>query len=79
MASLLVLKGGTSGQRITLDKASVILGREGKDCDVVIPNQAVSRVHAQITLAQGRHDWLHIPTHSRAAGPTGPGRGRIKL
>jgi serine phosphatase RsbU (regulator of sigma subunit) len=55
MASLLVLKGGTSGQRITLDKASIILGREAKDCDVVIPNQAVSRVHAQITLAQGRH------------------------
>src|SRR5439155_10503095 len=55
MASLLVLKGGTPGQRIPLDKPSVILGREAKDCDVVIANQAVSRVHAQITLAQGQY------------------------
>src|SRR5947209_7050593 len=55
MASLHVLKGGTPGQVLTLDKPKVVLGREQKDCDYVIPNQAVSRVHAQISLVQGRH------------------------
>src|SRR5437588_2419589 len=55
MASLLVLKGGTPGQRLALDKPTVILGREAKDCDYVIANQAVSRVHAQISLVDGRH------------------------
>src|SRR5688572_28024934 len=53
--SLLVLKGDMPGQRLALDKTSVILGREAKDCDVVIPHQAVSRVHAQITFIDGRH------------------------
>src|SRR4051794_28167207 len=55
MASLRVLKGGTSGQQLALDKSRIVLGREAKDCDYVIPNQAVSRVHAQISLVQGRH------------------------
>lgn len=55
MASLRVLKGGTPGQQLTLDKPRIVLGREAKDCDYVIPNQAVSRVHAQISLVQGRH------------------------
>lgn len=55
MASLLVLKGGNPGQRLPLDKPTIVLGREAKDCDYVIPNQAVSRVHAQISLIQDRH------------------------
>jgi serine phosphatase RsbU (regulator of sigma subunit)/pSer/pThr/pTyr-binding forkhead associated (FHA) protein len=55
MASLRVLKGGTPGQVLPLDKPNIVLGREAKDCDFVIPNQAVSRVHAQISLVQGRH------------------------
>src|SRR5436305_6640837 len=55
MASLRVLKGGTPNQVLPLDKPRIVLGREQKDCDYVIPNQAVSRVHAQITLVQGRH------------------------
>lgn len=55
MASLLVLKGGTPGQRLMLDKNTVILGREAKDCDYVIANQAVSRVHAQIRIEDGQH------------------------
>jgi serine phosphatase RsbU (regulator of sigma subunit)/pSer/pThr/pTyr-binding forkhead associated (FHA) protein len=55
MASLLVLKGGTPGQRLPLEKATIVLGREAKDCDFVIANQAVSRVHAQISLIDGRH------------------------
>src|SRR5688572_25495209 len=55
MASLRVLKGGTPGQVLPLDKPSIVIGREAKDCDYVIANQAVSRVHARIELAQGRH------------------------
>jgi len=55
MASLLVLKVGTPGQRLPLDKPTVVLGREAKDCDFVIANQAVSRVHAQISLIDGRY------------------------
>jgi phosphoserine phosphatase RsbU/P len=55
MASLLVLKGGTPGQRLPLDKPTIVLGREAKDCDFVIANQAVSRVHAQISLVDGRY------------------------
>ena len=45
MASLLVLKGSSPGQHLPLDKPELILGREAKDCDIVIANQAVSRVH----------------------------------
>lgn len=56
MASLLVLNGGTLlGQRLPLDKPIFVLGREAKDCDFVIPNRAVSPVHAQISLIQGQH------------------------
>ena len=55
MASLRVLKGGNPNQVLPLDKARIVLGREQKDCDYVIPNQAVSRVHAQISLVDGKH------------------------
>ena len=55
MASLRVLKGGTPNQLLPLDKPRIVLGREAKDCDYVIPNQAVSRVHAEIRLVDGQH------------------------
>jgi serine phosphatase RsbU (regulator of sigma subunit) len=55
MALLRILKGGPPNQTLPLDKPRIVLGREAKDCDLVIPNQAVSRVHAQISLIQGRH------------------------
>ncbi len=55
MASLRVLKGGTPNQVLPLDKLRIVLGREAKDCDYVIPNQAVSRVHAEIRLVDGQH------------------------
>src|SRR5947209_4098229 len=55
MASLRVLKGGTPNQLLPLDKPRIVLGREAKDCDYVIPNQAVSRVHAEIRLVNGLH------------------------
>lgn len=55
MASLHVLKGTNQGARLPLDKSVMIVGREAKDCDVVIPNQAVSRVHAQISQVNGQY------------------------
>jgi serine phosphatase RsbU (regulator of sigma subunit)/pSer/pThr/pTyr-binding forkhead associated (FHA) protein len=55
MASLHILKGPNAGQRIPLNKPVTILGRESKDCDVTIPNQAVSRVHAQINQVDGQY------------------------
>ncbi len=55
MASLHLLKGTGAGERTTLTKAVTILGREAKDCDVVVANQAVSRVHAQITEVNGQY------------------------
>jgi serine phosphatase RsbU (regulator of sigma subunit) len=54
MASLHLLKGTGAGERTNLTKPVTILGREAKDCDIVIPNQAVSRVHAQITELNGQ-------------------------
>jgi hypothetical protein len=55
MATLRILKGGPQNQSMPLEKPRIVLGREAKDCDLVIPNQAVSRVHAQISLIQGKH------------------------
>lgn len=55
MASLHVLKGPNAGTRVPLDKPVLTIGREAKDCDLVVPNQAVSRVHAQIVLVNGQH------------------------
>ncbi|MFL5330992.1 MAG: SpoIIE family protein phosphatase [Gemmataceae bacterium] len=54
MASLHILKGPNAGQRMPLNKSVTIMGREQNDCDIVIPNQAVSRVHAQICQSQGQ-------------------------
>lgn len=55
MPSLHVLKGPDAGHKVALGKSPVIIGREAKDCDIVIPNQAVSRVHAQITELNGQY------------------------
>ncbi|MBX7103396.1 MAG: SpoIIE family protein phosphatase [Gemmataceae bacterium] len=55
MASLHILKGQNAGTRIPLDKPVLTIGREAKDCDLVVPNQAVSRVHAQIIQVNGQY------------------------
>ncbi len=47
MASLHVDKGPLQGQVVLLDQDKTVLGRN-PDCNVVIPNSAVSRWHAQI-------------------------------
>src|SRR5260370_19024037 len=54
MASLLVLKGNTPGQRIHLSDDTVVLGRN-PDCQVPIGGTAVSRNHAQILRIQGKY------------------------
>src|SRR5438105_15159872 len=52
-ASLLVLKGNTSGQRLPLDGDKTVLGRN-PDCHVVISGTAVSRAHAHILRIQDK-------------------------
>src|SRR5262249_7870550 len=51
MASLLVLKGVNPGQRIKLEGEQFVIGRS-PDCQIHIPNNAVSRQHAKITRLQ---------------------------
>ncbi|HEV3146450.1 MAG TPA: FHA domain-containing protein, partial [Gemmataceae bacterium] len=51
MASLLVLKGTNPGQRIKLDGDQFVIGRS-PECEIHIPNNAVSRQHAKITRLQ---------------------------
>ena len=56
--AFLFFEGGTlSGQRLAIDKRSVILGRGGHDveCDIVLPERQVSRQHAEIYLDGGRY------------------------
>jgi serine phosphatase RsbU (regulator of sigma subunit) len=51
VASLLVLKGPSPGHRHKLDGDLWIIGRS-PDCQIHIPNNAVSRQHAKITRTQ---------------------------
>jgi serine phosphatase RsbU (regulator of sigma subunit)/pSer/pThr/pTyr-binding forkhead associated (FHA) protein len=46
MAHLVVRKGANPGQRLTLEKDIVILGRS-PDCDIPLPSPSVSRQHAR--------------------------------
>lgn len=56
-AFLFFEEGALSGQRLAIDKRSVILGRGGHDveCDIVLPERQVSRQHAEIYLEGGRY------------------------
>jgi serine phosphatase RsbU (regulator of sigma subunit) len=55
MASLRVLKGPNQGEQIELVGEKIVLGRDAPQCNIVIPLNAVSRVHAQILQVSGRH------------------------
>ncbi len=56
-AFLFFEEGALSGQRLAIDKHSVILGRggHGLQCDIVLPERQVSRQHAEIYLERGRY------------------------
>lgn len=56
-AYLFFEEGARAGQRIPIDKRSVILGRGGAnvDCTIVLAERQVSRQHAEIFLDQGRY------------------------
>ena len=56
-AFLISENGILAGQRIPIDKHSVIIGRGGgsKACDIVLSGRQVSRQHAEIFVDQGRY------------------------
>src|ERR1700687_5920598 len=54
MASLQVLKGPNQGEQVPLEGEKIIIGRDPPQCNLVIPMNAVSRVHAQILRIGGR-------------------------
>jgi phosphoserine phosphatase RsbU/P len=54
MASLNILKGPNQGEQVELVGDKNILGRDAPQCNIVIPMNAVSRVHAQILRVGGR-------------------------
>src|SRR5262245_51007684 len=51
MEWLHVLKGARQGERVALDKDTLVLGRS-PDCQVVIPVTSVSRQHARLVRVQ---------------------------
>ena len=56
MASLILLKtpdGSATGERVQLGNAPLIIGRSPDECQIVLPPNAVSRKHAQITSQSG--------------------------
>lgn len=56
-AFLFFEEGALGGQRLAVDKYSVILGRggHGVECDIILPERQVSRQHAEIYLEGGRY------------------------
>lgn len=56
-AFLISEEGMLAGQRIPLNRRSIIIGRGGTDeqCDVVLFDRQVSRQHAEIFMDQGRY------------------------
>src|SRR5262249_10508995 len=56
--SLILLKtpdGSATGERVQLGAGNLVIGRSPEDCQVVLPPNAVSRKHAQITFTQGNY------------------------
>lgn len=53
MVTLQVLKGAKEGSRIPLSRSRTLLGRN-PDCDICIPNDNVSREHAEIVMKDGK-------------------------
>ena len=56
-AFLFFEEGGLAGQKLAIDRPSVIIGRGGADtqCDIVLPERQVSRQHAEVYLERGHY------------------------
>lgn len=56
-AFLFFEEGSLAGQKLAIDKKSVILGRGGINirCDIVLPERQVSRQHAEIFVERGHY------------------------
>jgi pSer/pThr/pTyr-binding forkhead associated (FHA) protein len=57
MPSLILLKapdGAGPNKSIPLNADQLVIGRDEKECQIVIPHHAVSRKHAQIVRAGGQ-------------------------
>ncbi len=57
MPSLVLMKapnGAPSGERYPLEGEAFVLGRDADTCQIVIPNNTVSKRHAQITKSGGQ-------------------------
>lgn len=54
-ASFVGLSGTVFGQRFLLAKDDVKIGRDAEECDIVIDDSGVSRVHALVQRRRGRH------------------------
>lgn len=58
MASLILLKspgGAGAGQTFLLNQDKMVIGRDADQCQIAIPNSAVSRAHAVITRSGGQY------------------------
>jgi DNA-binding response OmpR family regulator len=51
---LIISRGTRNGQRVILDRESLLIGRD-KDCDVVMSEQQISRHHIRIKAHGGRY------------------------
>ncbi len=77
-ASLLILKGANQGQRIRLDRDTIVIGRN-PDCDVVVPGNAVSRQHAQIVRVDDGYFVEDLKSRNQTFVNNEKVEGRLKL
>lgn len=78
MAFLRALNGSESGRLYRLDRANAILGRH-PDCDIVLDEGAVSRQHAQISIANSEFFVEDLGSRNGTTVNGQPVRGRRKL
>jgi len=51
---LVVVEGSEAGKRIELDAAAITIGRDAKQATLVFPDTGISRVHATVSVVNGR-------------------------
>ncbi|MBC8444890.1 MAG: FHA domain-containing protein [Chloroflexi bacterium] len=73
--------GTLSGQKLPISKRSILLGRggAGHECDIVLPERQVSRVHAEIFLDQGRYFLRDLGSKNGTYLNTQPVIGAVEL